>query len=597
MARENINNQTRYQAVEGEGSPNECVLCADDSGTCNIFKAWVFFFLHFVACILLFVVITNRVDGHTFKTGSPPSLVTSELYQIQVTGLISFALVIIRLLVCSCSALLAWRTVFILLDKEMITLTELAHLAHYQFPIIPRGGSSFQLFWSCWAVAVGVLLWPPGFAAPVANSSVAWIPSTRPSDTPASFSIETVSNSSDWGALVEPEMRTRIVVNAALMADKNPVYAFNSTQLSLRRYFSSTQKITANSTINITVPYFDVRLRWIDPASDNRSQHTGDPVYSDVANLVSGVRNYGSVAILRNKTWSYSEATPRAADIFSATKLVSIQVSTLRIEDERDGVAPNISTPCPTKSSMFGPLPEVGQYGKNWYVQDKWTAKDCFLIAEASITAGKYNGTDCEVSPTDANDYMATCNFKPSPGAVEEDWISGLALDFISETMKNIIMLNVTYPWMQNNLDKYTTGILTLAHHAAWSALMNRLGKASEPTTARIAESVVLATVNRTRIWIWLAMNAMLTASALMVAGAQIVRITRTVRETTMVALAMDLTEVMHSAPASELSGAVSLSKKNHRVERLKWTDDYGKEEDHNCRHRVVFAESNVNVQ
>ncbi|MCJ1347795.1 hypothetical protein MMC31_006024 [Peltigera leucophlebia] len=592
-----MNNQTRYQAVESEGLPNECVLCADDSGTCNIFKAWVFFLLHFVACILLFVIMTNRVDGHTFKTGSPPSLVTSDLYQIQVTGLISFALVIIRLLVCSCSALLAWRTIFILLDKEMITLTELAHLAYYHFPIIPRGGSSFQLFWSCWAVAVVVLLWPPGFAAPVANSSVAWIPSTRSSNTPASFSIGTVSKSSDWGALVEPEMRTRVVVNAALMADKNPVYAFNSTQLLLRRYFSSTQKITANSTINITVPYFDVRLSWIDPASDNRSQHAGDPVYSDVANLMSGVRNYGSVAVLRNNKWNSTEATPRAAGIFSGTKLVSIQVNTLRIEEELDGVAPNINTTCPTRSPMFGPLPEVSQHGKDWYVIGKWTAKDCFLVAEASITAGKYKGTDCEVSPTDANDYVATCNFKSSPGVVEEDWISGLALDFMSETMKNIVMLDVTHPWMQNNLAKYTTGTLTLAYHAAWSALMNRLGNASEPTTARIAESVVLATVNYTRMWIWLAMNAMLTTSALMVAVAQTVRKTRTVRDTNMVALAMDLSEVMHSAHASELSGAVSLSKENHRVERLKWTDDYGKGENHTCRHRVVFAESNVNVQ
>lgn len=229
MARDNINDQTRYQAVESEGLPNKCVLCTDDSGTWNTFKAGHLFLTHFAACILFFVIMTHRVDGHTFKTGSPPSLVTSDLYQIQVNGLISFALVIIRLLACSCSALLAWRTIFILLDKEVITLTELAHLANHQFPIITRGVSSFRLFWSCLAVAVVVLLWPPGFAAPLANSSVAWIPSTRLSDTPASFLMGTVSQSSDWVALVEGEMRTRIVVNAAWMADKDPVYAFDST--------------------------------------------------------------------------------------------------------------------------------------------------------------------------------------------------------------------------------------------------------------------------------------------------------------------------------------------------------------------------------
>lgn len=317
--------------------------------------------------------------------------------------------------------------------------------------------------------------------------------------------------------------------------------------------------------MNITLPYFDVRLRWIDAASDNRSPHAGDPDCSDVANFLSVVRNYGSVAVLRKNKWNVGEATARAADIFSGTKLVSIQVSTLRIEDQLDGSAPIINTSCPTRSSIFGKMSKVGQQGKSWLVNKYWAAKDCYLVAEASIRAGKYKGTDCAVFLTGAIDYVATCNVKPNPGAVKEDWISGLAP--MSETMKNIVMLNATHPWMHNNLNKYTTGILTLAYHAAWSSLMNRLGNASEPTTTRIAESVVLATVDRTRIWIWLAMSAMLTTSALTVGVAQIVSITRTVRETTLVALAMDLAEVTHSGHASKLSGAVSLSKKNHKAE------------------------------
>lgn len=170
---------------------------------------------------------------------------------------------------------------------------------------------------------------------------------------------------------------------------------------------------------------------------------------------------------------------------------------------------------------------------------------------------------------TGAIEYVATCNVKPNPGSVEEDWISDLAQtgDPTPETMKNIVVRNVTHPWMHNNLNKYTTGILTLAYHVAWSSLMNRMGNASEPTTTRIAESVVLATVDRTRIWIWLAMSAILTTSALTVGVAQIFSITRTVRETTLVALAMDLTEATHSGHASKLSGAVSLSKENHKAE------------------------------
>lgn len=173
--------------------------------------------------------MAQRIDDHTFKTGPPPSLLTSDVYQIQVTGLISLALVIIRLLACSCSALLVWRTIFILLDRGVITLTELAYLANYQFPIIPRGSSRFQPFWSSWAVTMAVLLWPPGFATPLANSAVAWIPSTRLSNTPTSGSMGAVGKFADWAALGYEDMRTITVVNAASMADKNPIYAFDST--------------------------------------------------------------------------------------------------------------------------------------------------------------------------------------------------------------------------------------------------------------------------------------------------------------------------------------------------------------------------------
>ncbi|MCJ1348587.1 hypothetical protein MMC31_006819 [Peltigera leucophlebia] len=527
----------------------------------------------------LLAIISQKIDDHTFKTGSPPSLFTSDLYQIQVTGLISLALVIIRLLGCSCSALLVWRTIFILLDKRLITLTELAHLANYQLPIIPRKGSKFQLFWSCWAVAVAVLLWPPGFAAPLANSSVAWIPSIRLSNTLTLGSMEAVGKFADWAALGNEDMRTIAVINAASMAEKDPVYAFHSTQLSLRRYFSSNRKITTNSTMDLTLPYFDVRLRWIDAASDNQSHHVGDPKYADIANLGNSIRINGSVAVIRNDTWDAGEATPQAAETFSGTKLISIKVGTLNYYDQLpDGSSPKESSPCPTSSVIFGKLPDVGQGTTGWFSGDTWVANDCYLIAEASIMAGRYKGTDCTVSPTSAVDYMATCIVTPNPRAVEDDWISGLALDFTSETMKNIVMLNLTQPWMHNNLDSYTTGTLTLAYHAA------------------LAESVVRATVDRTRIRIWFAMSAMLTVSALLVAVAQNVSITKTVRDTTLAALAMDLTKVTHSDHASELCNAVALSQKDHKLARLKWTDNCDRRNNHICRRRVVFAESDINA-
>ena len=96
-------------------------------------------------CSLLFVIITQWVNDHDFKPGSPPSLFTSDLYQTQVTGLISLALVITRLLAGLCSALLVWRTIFILPDRREMTLTELVRLGNYRIPSILQGTSGIQL--------------------------------------------------------------------------------------------------------------------------------------------------------------------------------------------------------------------------------------------------------------------------------------------------------------------------------------------------------------------------------------------------------------------------------------------------------------------
>lgn len=144
---DNRKGRVRYQAVAQERyerTPDRCAPRADDLGPWNILKGWCLFLVHLVSAILLFVVMIQWVDGYSFKTGSPSSLLASDLYQTHVTGLISLALVFIKLLTSSGSTLLVWRTIFILLDKGGITLKEIVRLGNHGF-IIPRVSSWNQL--------------------------------------------------------------------------------------------------------------------------------------------------------------------------------------------------------------------------------------------------------------------------------------------------------------------------------------------------------------------------------------------------------------------------------------------------------------------
>ncbi|KAL9045261.1 MAG: hypothetical protein Q9214_001671 [Letrouitia sp. 1 TL-2023] len=591
----NRKGRLRYQAVvqeRNERTPDRRISRVDDLGAWNILKGWYLFLVHLISSILLFVIMIQWVDGHKFKAGSPSLLLASDLYQTHVTGLISLALVIIKLLTSSGSALLVWRTIFILLDQGGITLKELVRLGNHGF-IIPRVSSRNQLLWACWVVAVTVLLWLPSFAAPLANSSVAWIPSSSILAVPASLSMRAVGQFSDWSALNYEDMRMIFLVKAAWMAGKDPAYAFDSTELPLRRYFYTVpldEDIPADSIMNLTLPYFDVDLRWIDAASDNRSHHISESTYAVISTLDFQVRDNGVVSVIRDDPWNPERAVPQAAQIFSGRKLVSIKVSTLNAHDRLlNGSAPTQDSPCPAYSPLFGSLPDVGQFSEPYFKKTIWAANDCYLVAEASIMAGIYHGTNCTVSPIGAKSYMATCNITPDPDAVEGDWISRLALDFMSGTMKYIAMVNLTRPSTHDDLDEYITGMLRLGYHAAWSSLVKHLGNASEPETIRAAETaVVYATIDWMRLGLWLAMSAMLTLSAVLVAVAQNLSATKTIRDTTFAALAMDLTEVTHSSRSRGLCNAVALNKEDRSLPRLKWE---GGCDINVCHRRVVFAE------
>lgn len=503
MARDEQGVGTEYQPVVEERkdqTPYSCDSRADDSGIWNTCKAWYLVLAHLAACLILLVCIELVVDKHDFETGSPPWVFKLPRYQIQVTGIISFSLVLIRMLGGACSTLLVWRTIFVLLNRQGVTLVELVRLINYRVPMFPRGGSKGRQLWLSWAALVIILLWPSGFASPAATSAVAWIPATKLSSNCIEIPTKVADGHTNyWDLLLYSDQRSMTVASAASMAGINSTYAFNSQRMPLRRYFPAHTNITASSVVDITVPYFDVDLHWIDGADDIRFQHVGDSHYSDIVSFDVNTRIDGLVRILRNETWDPDKAMPRAAEVFSGGKVISVKVNTLDFSVPLpDGSTAHKDTPCPQTSSSLGKLPNVTQKDINYFAGNttQWLGKDCFLVAEASITAGKYKGTDCTVNPAGNGIYAATCTMQTSRDEVEADWLSSLSIEFMSEVMRYVVMLNTTSPWMYDHLDNYTTGMLHLAHHAAWSSLTNGEGKANESASVKLARPVIRAQVD-----------------------------------------------------------------------------------------------------
>lgn len=582
----------------GDENSIACPIRLDDAGFWNFWKAWYIYLLHLGAAIGFMVGIFN-IDNLNFRIGSGPNLLYFEksalLYQAQATALISVGLAIVRVIAASGSALLGWRIIYILLEKRGISLVEMYQLVNWRIPVRPgKENSRKSLLWSLWAIVTIAFLWPQGFAAPLASSSVTWIPRMRALDTVRSARVPTVGEFSDWPALMYSEDLYGIVVAAAAMTNQEPAYAFEQSKIPLRRHFQNASiSIPDGSSIDALMPYFDVNLRWVDGSTHSEAYNVGDSVYQDV-NKDYSIRVNGATAFVRSEPWEAVPAFPGKAAIFTGTRIVGIKVRTIDINSTLpDGTIVREGTSCPRVTTEFGELPDVEQLQLSYGIPGDMLAYDCFIFAEATITAAKTQAKGCNVTlPGRSEELYATCFLPRDTVVLEADWLTHLALDFRSEVLKYTVAQNYTRPWINGNLTEYTTGILTLGYHAAWSALTKRLANASEEVTFRPSEQVVFASIEKTNLYIWLALHATLTLSALLVLLANSLSDTKTMRDSTLAALTMDLTEIMCTSRARGLCNAAALNKGDRELPLLKWKGS-GREYhsgEKDCHRRVVFV-------
>jgi hypothetical protein len=419
-----------------------------------------------------------------------------------------------------------------------------------------------------------MLSWPPSFAAPLANSSLAWIPSGRLLGKPQDFELASLDENPDWrgvvGSRAQQQRRVYTMLQTNFMAAQDPAYAFDDAALPLQRIFKSHEPISLGSKVNLIVPYLDVTgIRWLD-AKDG-FPFIGDFAFTTVTGLWNTNRADGSVALYRYPETQYNPSaasdSPKA-DVFNGKQYVFLWVNYLGKERGY-----NNDSSCPQLSPWFGQLPNVQQHEKSFYGDESmFLARDCYIVGEATIVAGQYAAQNCNVTYSTNGQNAATCfvdrsSAQPSPGTR-----TNYTIESMSETMRNMMPLGViTKDYMKLGLDAYTKGMLRIAYHASWSAITERLIGSNETAQFNIMEPVVRASVNRSRFYAWLGMNISLAVCAAFVSLVQRRTSTKAIRDVALAALTMDLTDVCHQSRTSGLCNAVVLSAKNKRLPRLVW--------------------------
>lgn len=213
-------------------------------------------------------------------------------------------------------------------------------------------------------------------------------------------------------------------------------------------------------------------VEWADADSfGNWSNNVGNVQYTDVHGWF-GIRQPGTVGVQREEPWKYEVGVPTEPTTLETKILVTVKLGTSDIGWKfRDGSLIEEDSDCPTTVDNFGELPSVQQQrALIWdnYVEGKFLAFDCYLMGEASIVGGAYEGKGCDVTASRDNaDRYATCLIERDDGSVQDDWLTGPGLDFLSETTKFTVLQDYARPWISSNIDDYAAGMLTVGYHTA----------------------------------------------------------------------------------------------------------------------------------
>lgn len=431
---------------------------------------------------------------------------------------------------------------------------------------------------SFFTIIVIALIWPSSIAAPLANSSIQWIPSTRiiPSQV-QDLAPPLIEPKNDWPALLYLETIQEIALKAATMGIRSPDFAgaFNrSYQESPRRFLYLDPQFPQGGLGSMAMPTFKVEdVRWV-PWPNEFS--TSDPLENgSMMEKTPLARRGGSLGFLQSKKWQIQDSDMYKAVVYEGKKTIPILVGSLGTDQGTE------DSQCPNTTTIFGNLPTAHQLRIRWDYNDSWAAYDCWLLAEVTLTAGKVDRQVCDITLVGAADHMHIAVPTNRSLVTELDVKPDLAvlptLDLMTDVLRDLVLMNVGGEFRYNNVEGYIHGMLTAAYYSTHSALLYQLKSSNETASAVQMESVIRASINRTRLYGWFAMNAFLSIAALMlwivwkISGVT----SKVVRKPTLVALTMDLDAVSHYN-RDGLCNAVTLKGKDKNLGRLVWDKHSG---------------------
>lgn len=550
---------------EGRAAGHTCVYGARRRLWLQFISEWYLLFLHACYSLAFTLGMVYWLDGQHFTIydDSIKNLgIVSDgrLTQTAVTTLVSACLVLAKILSASWQSLVAWRCVFILLEKYSLSLSEISCIASLHLPnlsILRPSSSPWSGKVSLRSIAVLVLLfaWPCQLANPIASGSLSWIPADSYTNSSVQLPLLLLDTppSPQWDWYVSyGNVRDLIVKRSAAYASLSaPINGDQSVEEatipSARRIAPQIGNKANRTTVsNTTVPIFEIdSFQWVSditalPDGIQEALHNTSSGYLRVTAGDSPLQQTigGTSALLKDNIWVAPNRTKiPSPHTVSGKRYAAILVS--RPNNEGQGQNYN----CRQSESEFNPIPSEVEFVN---VPEWNNISQCIAVAELQIRAGV---TQCHHDASSNSTCLLSSGVITSNSkTVSPDALVKEVLNIMPEVQALVEALTWHNTTLQHGkLELQLRNSLTQAYQAAWSDLTELLAGSSNVTTPAMEPqlSLLRALVSPWRMYTWLGINALLVLSGILLLVLQSTCEGKTVNDPVVAAILLDSSEVI----------------------------------------------------
>jgi len=475
----------------------------------NQARVWWPLILYFFLTLAIAAFVIFFVDQNSFSTSRKPSVRQADgsvafmgftFLQSDVTTLVSFSLIVLRIVGLLSVKRTTWQCVhFLMRKREGISLGLIKWILGFGLPTRSQGTQRAAL-----AIVAAILLTvlPSKFSSPILTGSISWDPSTYSvlGIKPVT-GIPLATHGVAWTSYHKDDGAVNVVIQRAAGLASMAWGNTNSTPESMARVLPMLRHDLASGSelANVTVPYFAIDgLEWVQDVAANVTRAQIDLVRNYRSNFIYFIKAAGpTFALIPNNSQisAMDNLTFPHPSIQSDTSILGVCVDNLPL-----------NATCTHSTAYCGEIsPKIDLYPIR-----SPNSTYCVAFARVTYHAGAAVCHRCRLS----NPFVFS---NTTVLELQEDVMTTPALELMPIVSHAMVFANFSLPSPINNIDNFVTLGLSRSYQASWTALHENFGlpSTSLSTGVTIAVPCSRANVEKWRAIVWMVISIMCTLSCL----------------------------------------------------------------------------------